>query len=134
VRFGIKVGLAIGVATVLVLGWGIKTLAGYGDPKVYSMSCRGAQVVGTISLYSSSVVVQVSIVDPKERAWVVNWDQYAEEQAQRRLPWTSSDDTGVLSTAATLGDTDDGDERTVLVKPNGETAWCTLDMHVDGFF
>ena len=128
VWFGVACGVAASaVAVIAVLG--AKAIL-FPGPKTFVQTCSHAKTSGTISFPadSSQILVQVSVDDPQERKWTVRWGDYDEEVGPMRLSKLS--DTTLLGAAQTLGDIDDGTQRTAQLRPDGEQNWCQLKMHI----
>ena len=134
VRRGVILGVIIGVVATLLLvsiAWGANKVLS-SDARTFTTTCSGANVTGTIWVDDSGVFASVAVVDPKARSWDIRWGDYAEEVAGSTMTPTSNADYigSLVSATQTLGDTDDGIHRTAQVRPDGQSAWCTLDMHV----
>lgn len=126
-------GSLIGVSatlTLVLLAW-VVTQTITSGPKTFQTTCRGASVTGTIWVDEGSVVVSVAVLDPSARDWEVAWGGYADEiRASRMAQTPAKDGLTQLSAVQPLTDLDDGTHRTAQVRPDGQKAWCDLDMHV----
>jgi len=96
-------------------------------PKTFTEQCSRATVTGTISVQSSLVVVQLTVLDDKDRTWTVKWGNYDEQVGSETL--TEFPGTYLSGAAQVLGDTDDGTHRSALLRPDGQRSWCELKMH-----
>lgn len=137
-RRGLFFGVVVGVVATLVLlsvAWGAKQVFS-SDARTFTTTCSGANVTGTIWVHDAGVFISVAVVDPKARTWDIGYDGYRESVADSIMISTSDADyTGSLVSASQmLGDTDDGGQRTVQVRPHGREAWCAVDMHVSSLW
>ena len=85
-------------------------------------TCSAATWQVDLSWVTPAVVGHVTVFDGERRTWAVRWGDYASDA---RIPVTGSHGS-VGFASALLGDTDDGSDRTVAIRPSGERDWCSL--------
>jgi len=123
------VGVVFGCAVSLL---GVQVArALHPGPSTTVRSCAGAEVRGTLFFAAGSVEVgaQVSVIDQSARKWEVSWGGFASQFPDE--PLRPLDGRKLLGATRVLGDTDDGLEREVRVRPADQEAWCTMTLRFD---
>jgi hypothetical protein len=123
-----SVALALLAAIVVVAVVVIKDATNSG-PATSSAECHGAAVdltVGTIP-DAQEVFAQVVVTDREAREWEVEWP--TGRTVGPTLPGAALGGR-VRHGFQVLGDTDDGPERTVNVRPQGVEEWCRISATV----
>lgn len=129
-RTGFVAGFAAAVCLLAVM-WGVRSVVAPGA-KTFTASCASADVTAVIWLDSEAVVATVEVADNQvDRDWQVRWKSYS---GRAGSPLRRSPGTTVLTASEALGDTDDGTHRTVLVRPDGASDWCRLDLNVHRYW
>jgi hypothetical protein len=93
------------------------------QPSTVSSACAGAEFAVTLRRAPGSSLVLVDVVihdEPPYRRWQVKWAGH-HGPPERISPELHSDIAHVFRP---LGDLDDGPERRVWIRPDGQRAWC----------
>jgi hypothetical protein len=129
-RFDMLAGSCIGAIVTLCIVGGVYLINTFNSPRSGTVSsrCAGASVLVTVAMAPSeafaTVTGQVVVYESPARDWQVNW-----RGSQRPIAALRHDEGSVtyLHGFAVLGDTDDGRERQVWVRPDGEKIWCKIN-------
>jgi hypothetical protein len=117
-------GVALFAALVIVAVLVVRDTVSTG-PATTSIECHDAAVdltIGTIP-NAQSVFVQVIVTDEDARGWVVQWPNARTDDPSSLLEALGG---RVRHGFRILGDTDDGSDRTVRVRPQGTEEWCQV--------
>ena len=121
--FGIACGAVGALATVLVGGLVLLLSPG---PNSVSGSCEGASVEVTLAHgpgdASALITGQAAVYDAEGRQWEIQWPGYGAGDVVTAQDYHSN----MAFVSHQLGDTDDGNERRVRLRPVGIDDWCRL--------
>ena len=129
-RIDMLAGACMGAIVTLCIVGGVYLINTFNSPRsgTVSTTCAGASVLVTVAMAPSeafdTVTGQVVVYESPARDWQVNW-----RGSQRPIAPLRHDEGSAtfLHGFAVLGDTDDGTERQVWIRPGDEKTWCKIN-------